>query len=139
MPGRARAAFAANAETAGLEPPPRGALAGYAEETLAQIPQLRARCGDDDDEKLHALRECEAAARGLLSWIEDTPARRPSRASRAARGTPAQAGTPAPAPRASRSKFAGELAPISDGSGFAEIVSETRTASVRDRYRRRTR
>jgi len=115
MPGRARAAFAANAETAGLEPPPRGALAGFAEETLAQIPRLRAGCGDDDDEKLHALRECEAAARGLLSWIENTPPK-PPRAARAARRAPAPPTAPTPAPRAS-----------------------ARTASVRARYRRPTR
>jgi len=113
MPGRAREAFERYAEAGGLEGPPLGGLAGYADEVVAQAPALRAQCGEADDEALHALRECEAAARGLLSWIEDTPDR-PSRASRVAHGTPAPATAPAPAPRAS-----------------------TRTASVRDRYRRR--
>ncbi len=113
--GRVREAFAAHAEAAGLEGPPRGALAGYAEEVVAQIPRLLAACGEDDDERRHALRECEAAAQGLLRWIENTPPK-PPRTSRAARGTPAPATTPTPPPRAS-----------------------TRTATVRARYRRRTR
>jgi len=112
--GRAREDFERYAETAGMDPPPRGKLAEYATDVLAQIPRLLAGCGDDDDERRHSLREMESAAQGLLSWIEDTPAR-PARASRAARGTPAPATTPTPAPRASK-----------------------RTATVRDRYRRRT-
>ncbi len=112
MAGRARLVFTAHAEAAGLEPPPTGALASYAEEeVLAQIPALRARCGDDDEEKLHHLQEMETAAQDLLTWIADKPARRPSRA---ARGAPAPAAAPTPAQRAS-----------------------TRTATVRDRYRRR--
>lgn len=115
MMGRAREAFERYAEAAGLEPPPAGALAAYAEEVVSQAPALRARCSEaDDEEMMFALRECEAAARGLLRWIQDTPAR-PSRDSRAARGKPAPATTPTPTPRAS-----------------------TRTAVVRDRYRRRT-
>lgn len=112
MAGRARAVFTAHAETAGLEPPPRGALASYAEDTLNQVPALRARCGEDDEERLHALREMETAARDLLQWIADKPAHRPSRA---ARGRPAPAATPTPTP--------------------AQLAS-TRAASVRDRYRR---
>lgn len=116
MPGRARKTFEQHAEAAGLEGPPRGALASYAEEdVLTQIPRLLAACGEDDDERRHALREMESAARGLLDWITDTPDRRPARASRAARGTPVQATTPTPPPRAS-----------------------ARTATVRARYRRRT-
>jgi len=113
MAGRARLVFSAHAEAAGLEPPPTGALAGYAEEVVAQVPALRARCGEDDEEALHALREMETAAQDLLTWIADKPARRPSRA---ARGAPAPATTATPAQLAS-----------------------TRTASVRDRYHRRTR
>ncbi len=73
--GRARQTFQTHAETAGLEPPgQRGGLQDYAEETLGQIPRLRARCSDDDEEKMHALREMEAAARGLLAWIEQEAA-----------------------------------------------------------------
>lgn len=111
MGGRVRAVFQMYAETAGLEPPPRGALAAYAEDTLNQIPALRSRCGEGarDEEKLAAIGACESAARGLLQWIAD----KPPRASRAARGAPAPATTPAPPPRAS-----------------------TRTVAVRDRYRR---
>lgn len=112
--GREREDFERHHEAAGLEGPPRGKLEEYATDVLAQIPRLLAS-GDDDDERSHALRAMESVARGLLRWIEDTPAH-PSRASRAARGTPAQATTPAPAPGAS-----------------------TRTATVRDRYRRRAR
>jgi len=85
VPGRARAVFTAHAETAGLEGPPRGALASYAEEILAQVPALRARCGEDDEETHHALREMEAAAVGLLAWVEQEGA--VPRPSRAARGT----------------------------------------------------
>ncbi len=118
MAGRAREVFTQHHEAAGLEGPPRGGLAGYAEEVVAQA-RLLAGCGedddDDDDERCHALREMELAASGLLRWIQDTPAR-PSRASRAARGTPGPATTPTPPPRAS-----------------------TRTATVRDRYRQRRR
>jgi len=110
MAGRARLVFTAHHETAGLEPPPAGALAGYAEEIVSQVPTLRARCGEDDEEKLHALREMETAAQDLLTWIADKPAHRPSRA---ARGAPAPAATPTPAQLAS-----------------------TRAATVRDRYRR---
>lgn len=69
MAGRARTDFERYAETAGLEGPPAGALAGYATEVLAKIPALRARCGEDGD-RLHALREMESIARGLLRWIE---------------------------------------------------------------------
>jgi len=108
--GRARAAFTAHAEAAGLEPPPAGALAGYAEGVVSQVPMLRARCGEDDEERHHALREMETAARDLLTWIADKPAHRPSRA---ARGAPAPTTTPTPAQQAS-----------------------TRAATVRDRYRR---
>lgn len=103
--------FTAHAEAAGLEPPPAGALASYAEEVLAQIPALRARCGEDDEERHHALREMETAAQDLLTWIADKPTHRPSRA---ARGAPAPAATPTPAQRAS-----------------------SRTDAVRDRYLRR--
>jgi len=113
MAGRARLLFTQHHEAAGLEPPPRGALASYAEDVLAQAPALRARCGEDDEETLHALREMETAAQDLLQWIADKPARRPSRA---ARGAPAPTTTPTPTPRAS-----------------------TLTAAVRDRYRGRTR
>ncbi len=111
MAGRSRTVFQMYAESAGLEYPPRGALAAYAEDTLNQAPTLRARCGEADEEKMHALHEMEAAAQDLLRWIADKPAIRPSRA---ARGAPAPAAAPTP-PRAS-----------------------TRTAAVRDRYRRRT-
>jgi len=111
MAGRARTVFQMYAETAGLEYPPRGALAAYAEDTLNQVPALRAQCGEDDEERHHALREMETAAQDLLTWIADKPAHRPSRA---ARGAPAPAATPTPTPRAS-----------------------SRTATVRDRYRRR--
>lgn len=111
MAGRARELFTQHHEAARLEGPPRGALASYAEEIVAQVPALRARCGEDDEETLHALREMETAARDLLQWIADKPARRPSRA---ARGAPAPAATPTPAQLAS-----------------------TRAATVRDRYRRR--
>jgi len=110
MAGRPRLAFTAHAEAAGLEPPPAGALASYAEEIVSQVPGLRARCGEDDEETLHALREMESAAQDLLTWIADKPAR----PSRAARGAPAPATTPTSAQRAS-----------------------TRAAAVRDRYRRR--
>ncbi len=113
MAGRPRAAFTAHAEAAGLEPPPAGALASYAEEIMSQVPGLRARCGEEDDEKLYHLREMETAAQDLLQWIADKPAHRPSRA---ARGAPAPAAAPTPAQLAS-----------------------TRAATVRDRYRRRTR
>jgi len=113
MAGRAREVFAQHHEAAGLEGPPRGALASYAEEIVAQIPRLLASSGDDEEERHHALRSMETAAQDLLTWIADKPARRPSRA---ARGTPGPATTPIPPSRAS-----------------------TRTASVRDRYRRRTR
>lgn len=71
MSGRARQVFDQHWEAAGLsEGPPRGALAGYSEETLGRILVLRARCSEADDEQLHALRECESAAAGLLAWIE---------------------------------------------------------------------
>ncbi len=111
MPVRVRGTFEANAETAGFEHPPRGALAAYAEEVMAQAPALRSRCNEgDDEEKLAAITSMEAAAQELLTWIADKPARRPSRAARVA---PAPAATPTPAQRAS-----------------------TRTATVRDRYRR---
>ncbi len=112
MAGRARLLFTQHHEAAGLEPPPAGALAGYAEEIMAQVPALRARCGEDDEETHHALREMETAAQDLLTWIADKPARRPSRA---ARGKAAPAATPTPAQLAS-----------------------TRAAAVRDRYRRRS-
>lgn len=112
MAGHARILFTQHHEAAGLEGPPAGALAGYAEDVLAQVPGLRARCGEDDEEKHHALREMENAAQDLLTWIADKPARRPSRA---ARGAPAPATTATPAQLAS-----------------------TRAATVRDRYRRRT-
>lgn len=81
MAGRARKTFEQHAEAAGLEGPPRGGLAGYAEEVvLAQIPALRGRCTEGDDERLHHLQEMESAARGLLSWIEEPPPRPPRRA-----------------------------------------------------------
>ncbi len=70
MAGRARTDFERYAETAGLPLPPAGAVAGYATEVLGKIPALRARCGEDDEETLHALREMESIARGLLRWIE---------------------------------------------------------------------
>ncbi len=112
MPGRARAVFTAHAEAAGLEPPPAGALAGYAEEVVSQVPRLLASSGEDDEERHHALRSMETAARDLLTWIANKPATRPSRA---ARGAPTPAATPTPAQLAS-----------------------TRAATVRDRYRRRS-
>ncbi len=112
MAGRARELFTQHHESAGLEGPPRGALAGYAEEVVSQVPRLLASSGEDDEERHHALREMETAARDLLTWIADKPTHRPSRA---ARGAPAPATTPTPPPRAA-----------------------TRTAAVRDRYRRRT-
>lgn len=68
MAGRVRTDFERYAETAGLEPPPAGALAGYAEEVLTKIPALRAQC--EDGNCLHSLREMESIARGLLRWIE---------------------------------------------------------------------
>jgi len=102
MPGRAREAFEQHHETAGLEPPPRGGLAGYAEEVVAQAPTLRARCGEADDEKLHALTEMQAAAAGLQAYIEGEQAR-PSRsmrgAARAANTTPASPSQTPPATR----------------------------------------
>lgn len=112
MAGRARMVFLAHAEAAGLEPPPAGALAGYAEDVLAQVPSLRARCGEDDEETHHALRECETAAQDLLSWIADKPAIRPSRAARG-KVTPAATATPTQ-------------------------LASTHAAAVRDRYRRMT-
>jgi len=111
--GRAREDFERYAETAGLEPPPRGKLAEYATDVLAQVPRLLASSGDDAEERHHALREMENVATGLLAWIEDTTTHH-APASRAARGASAPAATPTPAQRAS-----------------------TRTATVRDRYRRR--
>ncbi len=95
--GRAREAFERYSEAAGLEPPPRGALAGYAEEVVAQAPALRADCGEDD-EVLHALREMENAARGLLAWCEQEAAA--TRTSRAARGTARATKTPVPVAQA---------------------------------------
>jgi len=68
--GRPRETFSRFAEAAGLEPPPRGALASYAEEIVAQAPRLLADGGDDTEERHHALRECESAAQGLLAWVE---------------------------------------------------------------------
>ena len=113
MAGHARILFTQHHEAAGLEGPPAGALAGYAEEIVSQVSALRARCGEDDEERLHALREMETAAQDLLTWIADKPAIRPSRA---ARGAPAPAAALTPAQLAS-----------------------TRAATVRDRYRRRIR
>jgi len=110
MAGRARLVFTQHHEAAGLEGPPAGALAGYAEEIVAQVPRLLASSGDDEEERHHALREMETAARDLLTWIADKPATRPSRA---ARGAPAPAAALTPAQLAS-----------------------TRAATVRDRYRR---
>ncbi len=102
MAGRARQTFQTHAEAAGLEPPgPRGGLQAYAEETLGQIPRLRARCSDDEEEKMHALREMENAARGLLEWIEQeasAPRRGRALTSRAAK-TPLAPTTQAPATR----------------------------------------
>jgi len=112
MAGRARAAFTQHHEAAGLEYPPAGALAGYAEDVLAQVPALRNRCGEEEEEKHHALREMETAAQELLTWIAAKPATRPSRA---ARGKVAPTATPTPAQLAS-----------------------THAAAVRDRYRRRS-
>jgi len=111
--GRAREDFERYAEAAGLEPPPRGKLAEYAADVLAQVPRLLAGSSDADEERHHALREMENVANGLLAWIEDTTTHH-APASRAARGTPGPAAAPTPAQRAS-----------------------TRTAAVRDRYRRR--
>jgi len=95
--GRARQVFQTHAETAGLEPPgQRGGLQGYAEETLGLIPRLRSGCSDDDEEKMHALREMEAAARGLLAWVEQeaaAPRRAKSGPSRAAKTPPTPAAT----------------------------------------------
>lgn len=96
--GRARKTFEQHAETAGLEPPPRGKLENYAAELLAQIPQLRAGCSEGADEKLHALTEMQAAAAGLLAYIEGEQARG---AARAARGTARVAKAPVPAAQAS--------------------------------------
>lgn len=111
MAGRARTVFIAHAEAAGLEHPPAGALAGYAEEVISQVSTLRNRCTEGDDEKLYHLKEMETAARDLLQWIADKPARRPSRA---ARGKVAPAAAPTPTQLAS-----------------------THAAAVRDHYRRR--
>ncbi len=95
--GRVREAFAAHAEAAGLEGPPRGALASYAEEVVAQAPRLLAACGEDADERRHALTEMEAAAAGLLAYIEGEQAR-PSRAAR----RPARAAKTPPTPTVTR-------------------------------------
>jgi len=81
MPGRARETFSRYAETAGLEPPPRGALADYGADLLGRVSQLLARCGEGDDERRHALTEMQAAAAGLLAYIEGEQAR-PSSATR---------------------------------------------------------
>lgn len=89
--GRARDAFIQHCEGAGLEGPPSGGLADYAEGVLAQVPTLRGRCPEGDDERQHHLQEMESAARGLLAWIEDPPARPPRRA----KTPPAPTPTPA--------------------------------------------
>ncbi len=81
MPGRARETFNRYAETAGLEPPPCGALADYGADLLGQVSQLLARCGEGDDERRHALAEMQAAAAGLQAYIEGEQAR-PSPATR---------------------------------------------------------
>ncbi len=98
--GRARETFSRFAEAAGLEPPPRGALASYAEEIVAQAPRLLADGGDDAEERHHALRECESAAQGLLGWVEQEGAA-PRRA-KAARATKTPQVPAAQAPAASR-------------------------------------
>ncbi len=85
MPGRARETFNRYAETAGLEPPPRGKLENYAAELLGQVSQLLARCGEGDDERRYALTEMQAAAAGLLAYIEGEHARPSSAARRHAR------------------------------------------------------
>ena len=105
--GRARKTFERYAEAAGLEGPPPGKLENYAAEALGQIRRLRARCGEDD-EALHALREMENAARGLLAWCEQEAAA--PRPSRAARGTARTAKTPAPAAQAPAARLADRAA-----------------------------
>jgi len=97
--GRATDDFTRYAEAAGLPLPPDGALAGYATEVLTKIPALRAQCGGDA-ERLHALREMESIARGLLRWIELAPERpRPLGRARAVFTTHAEAaGLPVPPP-----------------------------------------
>lgn len=95
MAGRARQVFEQYAEAAGLDPAPRGALAEYVADLLGRVPQLRALCDEADEERLHALRECEAAAAGLLAYFEREQAR-PSRATR----RPARAAKTPPAPAA---------------------------------------
>jgi hypothetical protein len=97
--GRARDTFERHWEAAGLsEGPPRGGLASYAEEgVLAQLPRLLAACGDDAEERRHALRECESAARGLLAWCEQEAA-----APRRAKSGPSRATKTPPTPAATR-------------------------------------
>ncbi len=107
--GRATADFERYAETAGLPLPPAGALAGYAEEVLAKIPALRARCGEGGD-RLHALREMESIARGLLAWIELAAERpRPVGQARAVFTTHAEAaGLPVP-PQGELGEYAADV------------------------------
>lgn len=107
--GRATADFERYAEAAGLPLPPAGALAGYATEVLAKIPALRAQC-DGDAERLHALREMESIARGLLAWIELAAERpRPLGQARAVFTTHAEAaGLPVP-PQGELGEYAAEM------------------------------
>lgn len=105
--GRATDDFTRYAEAAGLPLPPAGALAGYATEVLTKIPTLRAQC---DAERLHALREMESIAVGLLRWIELASERpRPVGQARAVFTTHAEAaGLPAP-PQGELGGYAMEL------------------------------
>lgn len=106
--GRATRDFERHAEAAGLPLPPVGALAGYATEVLAKIPALRAQC--DSITHLHALREMESIAVGLLRWIElaaETP--RPVGRARAVFTTHAEAaGLPVP-PQGELGEYAREV------------------------------
>lgn len=106
--GRATDDFTRYAETAGLPLPPAGALAGYATEVLAKIPALRAQC--DDSARLHALKEMEAVAVGLLRWIELAAERpRPLGQARAVFTTHAEAaGLPMP-PQGELGEYAAEM------------------------------
>jgi hypothetical protein len=107
--GHSRVAFERYAVTAGMEPPPRGALAGYATEVLAKIPALRVG-SDGDAERLHALRQMENAARGLLDWIEQEAATpRPVWRARAAFKRYAEAAGLEPPPRDALAEYATDV------------------------------
>jgi len=101
VPGRARETFSRYAEAAGLEPPPRGALADYGADLLGRVSQLLSRCAEGDDERRHALTEMQAAAAGLQAYIEGEQAR-PSRATRRPARTAKTPQVPAAAQLAAR-------------------------------------